>query len=139
MTNAHDRVTARVVPNAARAVLAGRLFGLHFPMRLEPTVFSIAGSLAKTYTGGYWHFYSLSNGGFVMAPHGTREFEVACPNGYTGTLSAEALGIAACMYAFSQLSFDRGAFSEVCAEHFHWLRAFAVDHSEASGILAACD
>ena len=139
MTNTHKQVTARVVPDADRAELAGRIFGLHFPMRLEPTVFSIAGSLAKSYTGGYWHFHSLSNGGFFMTPHGTCEFEVSCPNGYTGTFSAQALGIATCMYAYSQLSFGRGAFSGVCAEHFHWLREFALDHSEASGILAACD
>ncbi len=139
MTDTHDRVTARVVPDAARAGFAGKIFGPKFPMRLEPAIFNIAGSLAKAYSGGYWQFHALSNGGFFMAPNMPCRFEVDCPNGHTGPMSAEALGITACMYAYSQLSFGRGAFAEVCGEHFHLLREFALDHDEASGILAACD
>lgn len=36
---------------------------MHFPMRLEPTIFGLAGQLSPDYEGGLWHFHALSNGG----------------------------------------------------------------------------
>jgi hypothetical protein len=44
------------------------LFGVHFPCRLEPTIYNTAGHLSADYTGGYWLMYRLENGGFYMAP-----------------------------------------------------------------------
>ena len=138
MTDIKPKVTAHVVPDADRSTLVHRLFDLHFPMRLEPTVFNMASMLAPDYRGGFWTFYALSNGGFLMVPGGGT-FEVVAENGYAGALSAQALGITACLYAYSHLSFGEGAFAETCAEHYHLLREFTLDHAEARGILAAID
>jgi hypothetical protein len=55
-------------------------------------------------------------------------------------LSADALGITACLYAYSHLSFNRrDGLAELCAEQFHLLREYALDHPEAGGIMAAID
>jgi hypothetical protein len=86
-----------------------------------------------------WQFHALSNGGFYMAPDGERGFEVSCENGFEGTLSADALGITACLYAFSHVSFGEGAFAETCAEQYHLLREYTMDHPEVGAILAAID
>jgi len=43
------------------------------------------------------------------------------------------------LYAYSNLSFGTGAFAESCAEHYHWLREFAIGHVEVRSILRAID
>ena len=74
-----------------------------------------------------------------MAPTPDRTFKVVCANGFDGELSADALGIVACLYAYSHLSFATGGFAEVCACQYHLLRDFMMDHAEAAGILSAID
>lgn len=127
-----------LVADADRTKVTGNLFGLNFPLRLEPTVYAMADRLAPDYSGGFWQFHELDNGGFFMSPVAD-SFQVISENGYEGTLSAEALGITACLYAYSRLAFDDDAFAEACAEHFHRLREFALGHDEAGAILAAID
>lgn len=137
--NITDTITSQIVPEADRMDFVDRLFGMNFPMRLEPAVFNMAGMLAAEYNGGYWQFYSLSNGGFYMAPSANTIFDVSCDNGFEGKLSADALGIAACIYAYSHLSFREDAFGQTCARHYHWLRQFATEHAEVRSILQATD
>lgn len=57
-------VTRELVPVNRRLVVIAELFGVWFPLRLEPIVYTITERLTKDYSGGYWEFYSLSNGGF---------------------------------------------------------------------------
>ena len=129
-----------LVPEARRVEHTAALFGLDFPRRLEPFVFAMAERLSRDYAGGYWQFYALSNGGFYMAPDGDAAHEVRCENGFEGRLSADALGVAACLYAYSNLSFTgSGAFEQACAEHYHLLRDYMLDHVEAQAILGAID
>ena len=122
-----------------RVTSTADLFGVHFPLRLEPSIFAMADRLAPSYRGGYWHFYALSNGGFYMAPASDTIFDVSCENGFGGKLSADALGITACLYAFSHLSFGEGEFAQTCAEHYHLLRSYLFEHVEAKAILRAID
>ena len=114
-------VTAHLVPDDQRTSFTAKLFGTNFPMRLEPAIFDMAGRLAAEYNGGYWLFYALSNDGFYMAPKADTLFTVSCENGYEGQLSADALGIAACLYAYSHLSFREDALAAICADHYHCL------------------
>jgi len=136
----NNTITSNVVPDSERVEFTADLFGVHFPMKLEPYIYAVASNLAKEYRGGYWQFFTLSNGGFYMSPLTDKTFAVVCDNGYEGRLSADALGITACLYAYSHLSFvGESVFAELCAEQFHLLREYALDHPEARGILAATD
>ena len=129
----------RLVENQRTSITAG-LFGVHFPLLVEPLVYALTESMTREYRGGYWQFYSLSNGGFYMAPDSERYYPVACQNGYEGILSADALGITACLYAYSHLSFlDNPTLAEVCAEQYHLLREYMLEQTEAEGILGAID
>jgi hypothetical protein len=75
-----------------------------------------------------------------MAPHSEKYYPVACQNGYEGILSADALGITACLYAYSHLSFlDNPTLAEACAEQYHLLREYMLEQTEAEGILGAID
>jgi hypothetical protein len=136
----NQRITAVLVSESRRLNIAATLFGHRFPLQLEPAIYQFAGFLSEDYHGGYWHFYTLSNGGFYMAPAGEGCFAVSAENGYEGELSGDALGVTACLYAYSHLSFREGDFAESCAEHYHRLREFVLlGHPEAAAILAAID
>ena len=132
-------VTRELVPEDQRLSITEKLFGIHFPLRLEPVIYGITDRMAQDYTGGYWEFYTLSNGGFYMAPSGDEVFHVTCDNMFEGDLSADALGITACLYAYSHLSFSNGRFARVCAAHFYHLREYMFEHESARQIIQATD
>ena len=132
-------ISRQLLPVDQRSDYVHSIFGIHFPLQLEPAIFNFAHQLCLDYQGGYWEFYRLGKG-FYMAPDSDHRFAVACPNGYTGMLSADALGVTACLYAFSHLSFMAGeAVARVYAEHYHLLREVVMEHPEVSAILAATD
>lgn len=132
-------ITAQLLEGTQRVSHTASVFGINFPFKLEPTVFAMADRLAPAYNGGFWDFYELSNQGFYMAPASGRPFKVQSMNGFEGNLSADALGITACLFAYSQLSFGADAFAELMAEHYHRLRHFALAHHEAGAVLAVID
>jgi hypothetical protein len=138
-TNTTHTVTRQTVGDPQRISHTAGIFGINFPMHIEPFVYSVTGCMAKEYRGGYWEFYSLSNGGFYMAPKSDVTFQIVCENGYEGVLSADALGITACLYAYSHLSFSEGGFAEACAQQYHWLREYMLEHPDAGAILGAID
>ena len=132
--------TCQRLKDSERISFPAELFGVHFPLLVEPFVYGVTESMAPEYKGGYWQFYRLSNGAFYMAPDSGSYFPVACQNGYDGVLSADALGITACLYAYSHLSFlDNPVLAETCAEQYHWLRDDMLEQTEAEAILGAID
>lgn len=132
-------ITSQRIASNQRISHTARLFGLNFPMRLEPMVFATADRLSCDYQGGMWIFSSLSTGGFFMFPDSEETFQVSCENGFEGALSAEAFGIVCCMYSYSGISFSGDAFAETCAEQYHLLSEFALDHAEVGSIMQAID
>ena len=131
-------ITSQRIKEQQRINHTAALFGSNFPIALEPAIYTFAERLSPDYRGGYWQFHQLSNGGFYMAPDDTEPFLVISDNGYEGTMSADAMGITACLYAYSHLSFDP-KLTEICAEHHHRLREFMLEHAEAKHILSATD
>ena len=135
-----NTITRHSVQINLRIKHTAHLFGIQFPLSIEPAIYAIAGNIASEYSGAYWAFYQLNNGGFYMAPDLDKQYVVSCINGYEGSLSADALGITACLYAYSHLSFSSDpALAEVCANHYYWLREFMLEHAEAGSILKAID
>ena len=133
-------ITRSLVPEDQRVAVTAALFGPHFPLQIEPVVYSVAERMAEVYCGGYWQFYTLGNAGFYMAPAEDRSFDIKCQNYYSGTLTADALGIVCCLYTYSHLSFQGDFdFARLCAKHYHLLRHFMMDHAEVSQILGAID
>jgi hypothetical protein len=132
-------ITRQLVAEDQRTIVTADLFGVYFPLQLEPFIFSMASRLSEDYGGGYWLFFTLDNGGFYMAPDSDRRFQVTSENGWEGFMSADAFGIAVCLFAYSNLSFGSGQFAETCAEQYHLLRGYMMDHDEAGTILAATD
>jgi hypothetical protein len=132
-------ITRLQVADDQRINLAADLFGIYFSLRLEPFVYAITSKLSDDYSGGYWHFYTPSNGAFYMAPDDEGKFAVISENGHECFMSADALGITACLYAYSHLSFGDDGFAETCAQQYHWLRECMFEHAEVRVGLAATD
>ena len=138
--NQRTSISATLIPEQDRLNFTAKLFGVHYPFKLEPLIFQTADSLSTEYDGGFWEFYSLSNGGFYMAPVADKPYLIESPNGHVCYLSPDAFGITCCLFAYSMLSFEgTPGFSVKCAEHFHLLREYMLDHAEAGGILGAVD
>ena len=133
-------VTRHLVPEDQRLAVTADLFGAHFPLAIEPVIYGITERMAEDYHGGYWNFYRLSNSGFYMAPDGELVYPVSCDNCYQGELGADALGVVASLFAYSHLSFSGDTdFARACARHYHWLRAYMMEHAEVAAILGAID
>jgi hypothetical protein len=132
-----QRIEAREIPDGERLQILPRHFGRHM-LTVEHAIYSFLRKLSSEYTGGHWSYFELSNGGFYMAPTHQTSLQVSVDtNGFDGPMSADAAGITACLFALSHLSFQIE--HESIATHFHHLRDFALDHPEASAILAAID
>lgn len=133
-------ITRTLIADQERLNHVEELFGIHFPLRLEPVIYGITQRMAPEYCGGFWQFYALDNGGFYMAPEGDQTYQVSCDNCWSGELSADALGITACLYSYSHLSFGGPEdFARECARQYHLLREYMCGHAEVGGILGATD
>jgi hypothetical protein len=105
-------------------------------------VYSNLANLCHAYRGAVWEFYELSNRGFYMAPRLQHELTLDCAgNGFNGSVSADAAGIVATLYALSQMSFTHVGkpVGDRCADNYHRLRAFVDGHPQARSIFSAID
>ena len=129
-------ITATRVADADRIRFLPAVFGRHM-LAVEAVVYHVMGNLCREYSGGYWEFMRLSNGGgYLRPPRGS--FTIESPNGYAGTVSCDAIGIIVTLFALSELSFEPRA-TETLARRYHQLREYALDHQEASDIFRAID
>jgi hypothetical protein len=126
-----------VTGESERLSVLPKHFG-RYMLSVENAFYHFMRKFARDYGGGFWRYYELSNGGFYMTPdhNGDYEFRIDS-NGYEGRMSADAAGITVCLFALSHLSFQ--VRNDALIEHFHALRAFAMQHAEASAIFAAID
>ena len=134
-------ITRELVPDDQRMEFVEQKMSIHFPFLFEPYVYSAVQQMTQDqYSGGFWNFYQLSNGGWYMAPEGDKTYRVTCANYWSGELSADALGIVGCLIGFSHLSFTKvEVFARLCAENYHQLREYMYDHPEVQPILRAID
>lgn len=109
-------------------------------MKFESETFSWADSLCLNYSGGYWEFYSLNNGGFFMAPDMKYDVEIfVSGNGFSGKLSGEVAGIITTLFALSSLAFDYYEVNDIFSIKYHQLRDYAKVHPESIDIFSAID
>lgn len=131
-------VTATKVTQSRRIKMLPKYFGERLMVHTEHAIYDTLQELAPEYNGGFWHYFELSNGGFYMSPDLHISFDVTVnENGFSDTMSADAAGITACLFTYSQLANAKN--SEQLSNLYHLLREFALDHPESAKILAAID
>ena len=133
-------VTRHLVPEDQEMGAAEDIFGDLFFLRLEPMIYKIAERRAQDYQNHqFWRYFKLSNGGLYLKPEEDRLYAVSCANGIHADFSSDALGITACLYAYSRCSssFDEH-FGSKCGDHYHLLRSYMMDHAEAAQMTSSC-
>ena len=131
-------IQSTIIPSLQRAQTLPAYFP-HTFIVMESAAYRFADVLCKEYSGAYWEFHSLSNGGFYMSPDLKDMLRVEVPfgNAYLGQMSADAFGIVVCLYVYSALAEEHPA---VGFDDYYWsLRDFADGHKEASAIYGAID
>ena len=118
-----------------------KVFGPKLMLIGEATIFGWMASLSEDYKGGLWNFYTLSNGGFYMAPAMNKPLRICVgSNGYEGVLTPDGAGIVATIFALNQLLWtEDGKERDTLVDQFYQLRDYACQHAEGSQILAAID
>ena len=126
-----------VVPQEERMWALPAVFG-RYSLEFEMSVYGWMDALCSDYTGGYWEFYQLSNGGFYMALSGVGRLKVICTgNGFEGEMSLDATGIVASLFAYNGLACRYQREQDV--ERYYRLRDYAFEHEEAGLIFRAID
>lgn len=131
---------ANVVPLSARPNFWQTYFGtVKGFTTFEVVIFTIMDQFCDEYTGGYWEYCTLPNGGAFIYPDLEHETLTLfnMHNGNEASLSPEAAGVAVCLMLYSQWSFRTE--SEVLVERFYQLRDYAIQHSESSAIFHLID
>lgn len=142
MSNQEQPVTASVVSAGQRLDFLPAYFGPRLMMRGEALVYTWLRRLSEDYNGGFWHYYTLTNGGFYMAPEADKRMRIEVyGNGFAGEMSADAAGIVATLFALCQLTSEAGQTDDgaALADRYHFLRDFAAYHPEAALIYRAID
>jgi hypothetical protein len=130
-------VTATVIDDLTRINTLPNVFGSNY-LYCESTIYSILRSHAEEYNGAYWEFFSLSNGGFYMAPHLENPLMInVSGNHFSGELSPDAAGIFACLMAFNHYAWRTR--DPRFVQLFDDLREYALSHPESDLILRAID
>lgn len=130
-------IQATPVPGHLRSsALPKRFPGLF--LVFEMNVYDHMDKFAKLYSGGYWEFMELSNGGFYMSLRSTKSFHVEIDsNQFTGTMSADAASLVANLFTYSRLVHEHRL--DYLTRGFHLLRDYASEHRESRLILSAID
>ncbi|MGE9765352.1 antirestriction protein [Pseudomonas sp. PDM20] len=132
------QIEAELLVGTSRVSFLPQLFCGGVVRFIEPLTLFWMQALAQDYNGSEWNYYKLSNGGFYMAPdkHTSLSLQVH-GNYFGGTMSADAAGIVATLFALGELAArtEIGRLSDL----YHLLRAYACQHPERGQILAAID
>lgn len=133
-------IIAKKVPERQRSNAMPKHIGRYY-MNVEQAIFMKLDEYSKSYSGGYFEFMELSNGGFYLSLSDDEEFHIVNPNNYyEGTLSADAYSLAACLMVYSDFSLMlEGERQEHFSTLFHKTREYALTHPEASAIFAFID
>lgn len=134
-------ITSSLVADSDRPNFLPKYFG-NFMLIGETFVYRFADKLAAGYNGGYWHFYSLSNGGFYMAPAYDEPMAITVDGNYfDDSMSPDAAGIVITLFALNTLvnQYHEAYDVDDLCDRYHFLRDYACTHPEASLILRAID
>lgn len=124
-----ESIHATKIESARRRVIAlCRYFG-DFVADVEGAIYKQIAEWCSDFRGAYWKYYSLSNGGFLMAPECYSPLHLTNPaNQRKEALDSHAAGIAICLKAYSELHAIHK--DSLFSEAHERLRDYAVHHPE---------
>ena len=137
MNTVEFKIIAYATPEQLRMKLLPHYLDRHYPAA-ESTVYEWAARLCHSFQSNFRDLFTLTNGGFYMAPSEMGRVHVRWyPNGYNDMMGTDAFGITVTLFALCHLAVTTRDY--LIIEHFHQLREFATQHVEAANILRAID
>ena len=107
-------------------------------LQYEQAIYHHMDTASEDYSGGFWDYYTLSNGGFYMAWDAEKTLKMEnLGNYFDEEMSAEAASIASNLMVQNAFAWQIEA--ERFSEYFHQLRDYAIQHPEAGKILGFID
>lgn len=130
-------VFASIVPEGRRMEFLPSKFGVTAMLKVETAVFAWMERLCPTYSGGYWNFVELSNGGAYMVPSSAEFFNVCVEgNGFEGRVCADAAGVIATAFALNGLIWQG---HDKLSEKYEQLLDYISHHPDQIAIRRALD
>ncbi len=132
-----ETITKTFCPENERLHFLPRFVGKHF-LQYELSVYAHTDTFSKDYSGGFWDYYTLSNGGFYMALSQAEYLYVECLSNYfEDKMSADATSIGVNLFVLNDFAWTLN--SEKFSTLYSHLREYAEEHPEAGKILAFID
>jgi Antirestriction protein len=132
------KIIATSIPDSESFDFLPKFFGKALEVRGELLVHEFVERISGGHGIHDWNFYTLSNGGFFLAPNWEEEVHAswAC-NGFDDMLSPDAVGIFSTLLAIHMLASERQ--DKRLGSHYYRLLDFAAVHPEAAKIFRAID
>ncbi|MGH1470856.1 MAG: antirestriction protein [Cellvibrionaceae bacterium] len=130
-------ITKTLVQEKDRLEFLPKYIGNRF-FKFEMLVYAFTDKFCKDYSGGYWEFWMLENGGILMTLDSDEVFQVCNDmNYFEDTMSAESISIAVNMFALNALM-DGGCDKRII-DYYYALGDYASEQKEASKIIRLID
>ena len=135
------RIEASPVEEERRKALLLRHIGPRWVSSFEQLLSQWMKRLSCHYSGDYWDYFELSNGGFYLTPSATKKtFLMTSPNFARENVSADAAGIIVTMLALTELmgmvDYKGDGSLDSFTERYCALRNFAIEHTEREKIFS---
>jgi Antirestriction protein len=130
-------ITAHLVGDGDRMDFLPKHFGRQFLLG-EMAIYQTMDTLCRSYSGGFWDFIELSNGGFYLRLQSKGPLAICVPTGndFAGELSPDGAGIVVTLFALNQLLW---AGMRELSDAYYLLRDYARQHEESAKIFMAID
>ena len=135
------KIEASQVKEERRMAFLLRHIGPRWASSFEQLLNQWMKRLSCDYSGDYWNYFELSNGGFYLTPSATKKtFLMTSTNFARENVSADAAGIIVTMLALTELmgimdcKGDGGLDNII--ERYNSLRDFAIEHHERERIFS---
>ena len=132
-----ETITKTKCPDDKRLDFLPDQVGNHF-LRYENLTYNFMRKACNDYGGGFWDYYSLSNGGFYMVFNTEKSLKMIWEDNYfDAEMSADAAGISISLLA--QNAFAWEVEPEKFTTKYHALLDYAAQHEEAALIYRFID
>lgn len=136
-------ITKKIVNGKYRGGVLPRFIGSKF-LIFEQTIYGYTDHFVEDYSGGFWQFYELTNGGFYMSLDSEKELTFENDDNYfSESVDADTMSIIINLYVYNHLSFKYYESDVESAERFirlySLLLEYAKQHQQASTIFRAID
>jgi len=132
-----EKITKTKCPDNERLDFLPNVIGPRF-LQYERLIYTYMDKASKDYHGGFWDYYSLSNGGFYMAYNAEKSLSMSWEDNYfEGVMGADSASIGINLMVQNAFAWEVNA--ERFTPLYHTLRDFAAQHEEAAFIFRFID